>query len=58
MLKSDHIRMTIDIDRQRHNAMKHIAIDEGKKLRDLMIEALDKTFLAVKTTGCKEVLQQ
>jgi hypothetical protein len=50
--------MTIDIDRQRHNAMKHIAIDEGKKLRDLMIEALDKTFLAVKTTGCKEVLQQ
>lgn len=58
MLKSDHIRMTIDIDRQRHNAMKHIAIDEGKKLKDLMIEALDKTFLSVKENRHEESVDQ
>jgi len=58
VLKSDHIRMTIDIDRQRHNAMKHIAIDEGKKLKDLMIEALDKTFLSVKENRPEESVNQ
>lgn len=45
MLKNDQVRMTIDIDKTLHKTLKHIAVNEGKSLRDIILDAIDKTFI-------------
>jgi len=45
MLKNDQVRMTIDIDKALHKTLKHIAVNEGKSLRDIILDAIDKTFI-------------
>lgn len=45
MLKNDQVRMTIDIDKTLHKTLKHIAVNKGKSLRDIILDAIDKTFI-------------
>jgi hypothetical protein len=38
--------MTIDIDKEKHKRLKHRAIEEGKTVRELVIDAVDKILIA------------
>ena len=37
--------MTIDINQDMHKKLKHIAVEEGRSVRDLVLDAIDKTFI-------------
>jgi fructose-1,6-bisphosphatase/sedoheptulose 1,7-bisphosphatase-like protein len=45
MLKNNQVRMTIDIDKAQHKTLKHIAVNKGKSLRDIVLDAIDKMYI-------------
>lgn len=54
----DQARMTIDIDKETHKALKYKAVQEGKSLRAVVLDAIDKTCTKNEPTNNVEAIEQ
>ena len=50
----DQFRMTIDIGIIKHKKLKHLAIEKGKTVRELVLEAIDKVYFTREKKDIKE----
>lgn len=44
-MQNNQTRMTISIDRDAYKTLKHRAINEGKSLSAIVVEAIEKTII-------------